>query len=164
MSKMTNNYNDDSIASATSTIIDLSHQGIDPKDILEWSTKQDQNINNSSNIHFTVYLKYNNLGDTGCSYFSNYLKNDRSIICLDLSFNNIGDEGIKCICHSLSINRTLQVLDLSGNSISPQGFSYIAQIITTNQSIKSLYLAGNAANHIGIYSISEALTSHKLQN
>jgi Ran GTPase-activating protein (RanGAP) involved in mRNA processing and transport len=134
-----------------------------------------------------LYLKSMELRDKDAEIISNCLKNNHSMIHLDLSDNKIGPEGAKFIgrlinetsliklnlgknrmedgvAHfgeALRKNKSLKNLDLSHNDINETGFKCIFNSLMDHQSIFELDMSQNALGQVGIRSIGDFLMKNK---
>ena len=71
------------------------------------------------------------------------LKNNNSLITLDLSSNLIKTEGIKLISDALETNTTLTELNLSYNKIYSEGLIILSNLLKVNHILLNLNLAGS---------------------
>ena len=80
------------------------------------------------------------------------LKQNRSLIQLDLSYNAISAQGAAALAEALKQNTSLTQLHLSKNSIRDQGATGLTEALEQNTSLTQLQLS---RNHIGEAVISE---------
>ena len=139
---------------------DFGDEGIE---ILLDSLKGNDNI-------VELNLSSNNLGVNGGKAIFNYLLEQNSIICLDLSSkeglyrNRIYPEGVKLITNALKNNFFLEKIDLSSNSIKNEGLRYIINGLIDNINLQDLNIQNNEINEKGISYMESKLTTCKLQH
>ena len=89
--------------------------------------------------------------------FSEALKVNSSVICLILSHNNIGDTGTTALSEALKVNSSMTRLNLCGNRIDDTGATALSEALKVNSSMTRLNLRGNRIDDIGVTAFSEAL-------
>lgn len=109
----------------------------------------------------TLNLSYNSLGKLGAKKIVKGLKGNSSIKELNLSTNIIGDKGAKYIKDLLSKNKTLTNLDISGNAFTDTGISKIAEGLAKNEALAILDLSLNHITDQGIETIIKSLGSNR---
>ncbi len=103
-----------------------------------------KNIPKITELEFTN--KKFGFGDQGLVILSNYLLNNRTIECLNVSKIGLGDmkvvpdEGILAISQVLEYNPILEYLKLSDNKIGLAGINALAEALTKNKTLKTLML------------------------
>jgi Ran GTPase-activating protein (RanGAP) involved in mRNA processing and transport len=95
----------------------------------------------------TLELKLNNIGNERVEYISNSIKENKTLTSLDLSYNCIEDEGLKYIADTLKTNKTLTSLDLTCNGMGNQGLEYIAHALKENTTLTTLILGKKMENN-----------------
>ena len=108
----------------------------------------------------TLNLSYNSLGKLGAKKIVKGLKGNSSIKELNLSTNIIGDKGAKYIKDLLSKNKTLTKLDISGNAFTDTGISKIAEGLAKNETLTTLDLSLNRITDQGVETIVKSLESN----
>jgi Ran GTPase-activating protein (RanGAP) involved in mRNA processing and transport len=114
-------------------------------------------------------LSSNSLGVNGGKSIFQFLLNQESIVCLDLSSkegiyrNRVCAEGIKLITKVLKNNFFLEKIDLSSNSIKNEGMKYIVNGLITNESLKYLIIPNNEITEKGILYMESKLKICKLK-
>ena len=115
-------------------------------------------------------LSSNSLGVNGGNSIFNFLLNQESIVCLDLSSkegiyrNRVCAEGIKLITKVLKNNFFLEKIDLSSNSIKNEGMKYIVNGLITNSTLKYLIIPNNEITEKGILYLESKLKICKLKH
>ena len=115
-------------------------------------------------------LSSNNLGVNGGMAIFNFLLEQNSIICLDLSSkeglyrNRICSEGVSLITKVLKNNYFLEKIDLSSNSIKNEGLKYIVNGLMSNITLQNLNLHNNEITERGISYMESKLTECKLKH
>ena len=115
-------------------------------------------------------LSSNNLGVNGGMAIFNFLLDQNSIICLDLSSkeglyrNRICSEGVSLITKVLKNNYFLEKIDLSSNSIKNEGLKYIVNGLMSNITLQTLNLQNNEITEKGISYLESKLTTSKLKH
>ena len=109
----------------------------------------------------TLNLSYNSLRKLGAKKIVKGLKGNSSIKELNLSTNIIGDKGAKYIKDLLSKNKTLTNLDISGNAFTDTGISKIAEGLAKNEALAILDLSLNHITDQGIETIIKSLGSNR---
>jgi len=115
-------------------------------------------------------LSSNNLGVNGGMAIFNFLLDQNSIICLDLSSkeglyrNRICSEGVSLITKVLKNNFFLEKIDLSSNSIKNEGLKYIVNGLMSNITLQTLNLQNNEITEKGISYLESKLTTSKLKH
>jgi Ran GTPase-activating protein (RanGAP) involved in mRNA processing and transport len=71
----------------------------------------------------TIYLRQNNIGDTGAAAVGSSLANNSSLMEINLSANHIGDIGASAIAKGLESNTTIQRVYMFHNPIGETGKS-----------------------------------------
>ena len=115
-------------------------------------------------------LSSNSLGVNGGKSIFQFLLNQESIVCLDLSSkegiyrNRVCAEGIKLITKVLKNNFFLEKIDLSSNSIKNEGMKYIVNGLVTNSSLKYLIIPNNEITEKGLLYLESKLKICKLKH
>ena len=81
-------------------------------------------------------LSYNYLGNEGCSLISESLKNNKSLISLNISGNNILNEGVIAFANNIKseYNTTLKSISFKDNSITSNGIMQFCNILANESS------------------------------
>ena len=95
-------------------------------------------IKNKNNIQYLA-IKNNRVKDEGAIALAGVLKENKSLIGLDLMFNEIGDIGAEYLAGAIEINTTLKILKLSNNIITDQGGICIAKSLEKNSTLQQIY-------------------------
>jgi Ran GTPase-activating protein (RanGAP) involved in mRNA processing and transport len=77
------------------------------------------------------------------------LKENASLLFLDLSSNRIGEEGTKAIAEGLKENQTLRSLQLNGNPIGDHGVMIIIESVGVYCSVRDLGLQDCSTSKTG---------------
>lgn len=145
----------------------------------------------SQNGSSTLNLSDAFIGDEGCKFLAEYIKENIGIQVLELRGNNISQEGLNellpvlrsqnCISHVslewnnigneimqlaevLMYNDTLKVLDLRNNRIGPEGAGFLAKMLEKNRCLVKLDLRWNELATSGARLLIESLQKpHKIQ-
>ena len=81
----------------------------------------------------TLYLSYNQIGDTGAVALAEGLKHNGAMTKLYLSYNEIGDDGASAIAEGLKHNGALKELRLDRHNTENGLFSFLRATSTTMQ-------------------------------
>jgi Ran GTPase-activating protein (RanGAP) involved in mRNA processing and transport len=117
------------------------------------------------NTIVSLDLTSNQIGSAGGAFIFTALKDNQSIIDLNLSSaeglarNTLGPAGVKPLAKVLQINQFLTFLNLAGNFIGDTGLGYICQGIQggNNKGLKVMNLTLNDISDEGIELFREAL-------
>ncbi|CAF1118922.1 unnamed protein product [Adineta steineri] len=82
-------------------------------------------------------------------HLADALKNNTTLITLNLNYNKIGDKGAQYLADSLRNNTTFTTLTLSYNQLGPIGAQYVADSLTNNTTLVQLDLGGNEIGEEG---------------
>ena len=88
---------------------------------------------------------------------SECLKEDNTLLELNLRNKKITSEGAKKIGEALQVNTTLQTVNLFKNRISDDGVAAISDGLKSNNSLQELYMSSNEITSEGAKKIGEAL-------
>lgn len=78
------------------------------------------------------------------------LRNNVTVVELDLRRNKISDEGANCIASILSGRTALKLIDLRGNNISRKGLKYLADALERSSRVRHVYVhAGGKIEALG---------------
>ena len=88
---------------------------------------------------------------------SECLKEDVTLLKLDLFSKKITSEGAKKIGEAIQVNKALQKLYISGNTISDDGAAAISDGLKSNNSLQELYMSNNKITNEGAKKIAEAI-------
>lgn len=116
-----------------------------------------ESMNNSS-IE-TLGLSNNQIDDSCCEYFGNFIRNNQEIRYVDLSENLITKDGMNHISRGLLRNKSILVLSLQWNSICDIGLSHLNNCLNVNSSLRTLNILGNPISSKGIKNILNASTA-----
>eukprot|EP00455_Lapot_gusevi_P003253 TRINITY_DN11333_c0_g1_i6.p1 TRINITY_DN11333_c0_g1~~TRINITY_DN11333_c0_g1_i6.p1 ORF type:complete len:717 (-),score=106.78 TRINITY_DN11333_c0_g1_i6:52-2202(-) len=108
----------------------------------------------------TLRLQNNSIG-RGVLEFSLALRDNRTLLILDLEGNDIGDEGIEVIADSLLYNRTLTQLNVASNRIEVAGGQALAYALSQNNVLSVLDLSQNPIKNLSAIAFAEALVSNQ---
>ena len=100
-----------------------------------------------------LQLSDNGLEPDDCDAISRLIRENKTLVALDLSGNKIGGEGLAKLADSLSGNPRIEDLDLGANTLSRSAGKSLAAILSSPTcNIQRLQLAGN---QLGIYGTEE---------
>ncbi|XP_074073496.1 NACHT, LRR and PYD domains-containing protein 3-like isoform X2 [Macrotis lagotis] len=119
----------------------------------------------SCNLH-KLFLSLCNLTDVCCQDLSSALKNNRSLIHLDLGCNNLSNNGVKLLCEALeNQDCNLQSLELWNCHLSADCCHALSSVLKKNQNLTHLNLGANSLQNSGVKVLCEALRNQncKLQ-
>jgi hypothetical protein len=83
------------------------------------------------------------LTEFGANLIATGLRENKSLIFLDLGFNHFGDQGALNICRALKKHPTLSQLLIDGNKLTDKSGEALLQLITTNTRITILEMNDN---------------------
>lgn len=98
-----------------------------------------------------------NLNLAGAQAIATALRQNSTLVELDLEGTNIGSDGIRHIADALKSNTALTHLSLGGNSIEDSGAEEIAMALNVNKTIAHLDLESNSIGASGARAIAEAV-------
>lgn len=81
----------------------------------------------------TLKFSKNDIGDAGAAAVASLLKNNSSILHVDLSSNSITDAGVAVLCEVLKTNTSVLTVDLSRNQLTPAAVESIHSLLKTNK-------------------------------
>jgi Ran GTPase-activating protein (RanGAP) involved in mRNA processing and transport len=81
----------------------------------------------------TLKFSKNDIGDAGAAAVASLLKNNSSILHLDLSSNSITDAGVAVLCEVLKTNTSVLTVDLSRNQLTPAAVESIHSLLKANK-------------------------------
>ena len=110
----------------------------------------------------SLYLSYNDLGESGVYEISKSLQTNLSLKKLFLSGSSIGPGGALSIAVALCHNHTLEILGINDNSILDDGAIAIAECLKTNRTLKYLDVSNNNITEIGATELVEVLTCNPI--
>ena len=112
---------------------------------------QNCNLTDEGGIYFAEGILYNNLAKlvlSACGLtqksvkcIAESLKNNTSLLLLDISLNEILNEGATYLSESLKINKTLTELNVENCGITNEGMKCIGESLLTNNSLECLILS-----------------------
>jgi hypothetical protein len=111
----------------------------------------------SKNKLETLVLCSSGINNVLVGYLTRGLKENTSLLQLDLSDNRIEADGAELLAQALSINKTLQELNLSDNTIGDKGAKSLAEALTINTTLKALDLTNNRIGYAGANALAQAL-------
>ena len=85
------------------------------------------------------------------------LRENCTLLHLDISANNIGDADLVQIMNILCQNSTLQILDLQNNNITNEGMAEFAKLVGGIKGLKKIFLCGNKFGIAGIRFLLDSL-------
>merc|ERR1719402_1118857 len=103
----------------------------------------------------------NKLRLVGITHILMGLKENISLISLDLSWNGIEIAHGKDLGSALMANSTLRELNLNNNRLCRTCATFIAKAITTNESLSCLRINGNSLGEDGFRDILQAIISNQ---
>uniref|UniRef100_F7GHL5 NACHT, LRR and PYD domains-containing protein 3 n=1 Tax=Monodelphis domestica TaxID=13616 RepID=F7GHL5_MONDO len=105
-----------------------------------------------------LLLSLCHITDSSCQDVSFALKNNRSLIHLDLGCNNLYNHGVKLLCEALeNQNCNLQTLELWNCQLSAACCHEFSSVLKKNQSLTHLNLGANPLRNNGVKVLCEAL-------
>lgn len=84
------------------------------------------------------------MGPQGAKEIATVVRDNRTLLALNIGDNGITSEGLLAISSALKNNNTLQELDLRSNLIGNHGAAALAQALATNTWIKKLDFQHNS--------------------
>lgn len=102
-----------------------------------------------NNTLLELDLSCNNIDDEGAEYLADMLLVNKTLQYVNLNGNNIGDKGVRSISASLLVNSSIKVIILSGNKISDEGAKYLADLLAINRSLQKIDLRSNEIDEYG---------------
>jgi Ran GTPase-activating protein (RanGAP) involved in mRNA processing and transport len=98
---------------------------------------------------YAVLVGCAGLGERGAVAIGNALKDNASLLFLDVSSNRIGEEGTKAIAEGIKENQTLRSLQLNGNPIGDHGVMLIIESVGAYRQVRDLGLQDCSTNKTG---------------
>jgi len=108
-------------------------------------------------------LSWNKLGLASSKHLGLALAANESLTTMNLAYNTIRDEGAEIIGSSLALNKSLKTLNLSSNGIGPQGTIVIATGLRRCKGLERLDISGNPIGRQGVQSILQTLNYHSVR-
>jgi len=122
------------------------------------------NLNDTSNATDVWPLENITNPEYRAAFLCECLKEDDTLIKLDLSHSNIFNDDsisnipmVKIIAEAIQVNTTIQKLDMSDNNIFDGGAQNLSDGLKINKSLLELNLTGNKITHLGAKDISEVI-------
>ena len=110
-------------------------------------------------------IRCGNIDSIGAHYIADGLNCNNTLKELNMSHNLIVDDGAMALARMLKINKSLTVLDISECSITEVGVRHLADALCANSSLKTLNLSYNAVTDEGAIALGQMLTkNHTLRN
>lgn len=91
----------------------------------------------------TLDLGYNDFGDAGAQDLAAMLRDNFTLTTLDLGHNGIDVAGAQALAAALRVNSTLRDLDIELNNIGDAGADALASAVRFNLTLTTLNLYGN---------------------
>lgn len=107
------------------------------------------------NTKATYFMEY--LEDDGAIALAEVLKNNNTLISLELEWNDIGDIGAAALAAALKGNQTLRKLDLARNKITDAGISSFAELLKSKKNLDKLEVFGNPFGEKGAKALIDAM-------
>jgi Ran GTPase-activating protein (RanGAP) involved in mRNA processing and transport len=101
----------------------------------------------------SLKLGYNNLRPQHVRHFSPALREEKTLVYLDLAWNSLGDDGAMWLAHALRQNTTLLALDVTHNEIKEKGCFVIADMLKENRGLERIRLNENPIGERGARAI-----------
>ena len=156
--------NDGAIAISTSLRFNISLQ--------ELSMSRNE-ITSEGAKEIIIAIKVNNtlkqldlsINNEGANFLSDGLKNNISLLKLNISHSNITDRGIKVIAEAIQMNSTLQNISISKNHISTEGLLYFMEAVKNNCTLQVVNITHNNVTRSGFTSIKQCIENlqHSVQ-
>ncbi|XP_071988626.1 NACHT, LRR and PYD domains-containing protein 12-like [Engystomops pustulosus] len=107
-----------------------------------------------------LHLSSNNLPDTFCIQMASVLRNNQSLVCLNLSDNSLCGPHLSDLMEALSSPACrIEELHLCANNLPDMSCIQLASVLKNNQSLKSLNLSHNSLCGPQLSDLMEALSS-----
>ena len=111
------------------------------------------------NTRIDMWLHRNDIHEEGASYIAEVLNNTRIVNRLSLWDNPIGDKGLRIIFNSLKQNNSLVILNVGRSDMTNTGVASLAEAVKINTTLETLYIHGNdAITDNGLACLVEALS------
>ena len=109
-----------------------------------------------------LYLRSCGIGKQGAERFATSLVQNTTLRTLDLCGNiEVGDDAVELISRGLKENKSLLELNLSCCGLGDEGCAHLAEALLVNGTLKQLWLQKNEIGDGGILSLSETLCQNK---
>lgn len=109
-----------------------------------------------------LYLRSCGIGKQGAERFATCLAQNTTLQTLDLCGNiEIGDDAVELISRGLKENKSLLELNLSCCGLRDEGCAHLAEALLVNGTLTQLWLQKNEIGDGGILSLSETLCQNK---
>ena len=109
-----------------------------------------------------LVMPVNNITERGATALAVMLKENRTLLQLNVKNNCIGDGGATALAEMLKENRTLQQLDVSSNSIGSGGAIALAEMLKKNRTLQQLDVSCNAIGSGGATALAERLKENRM--
>ena len=160
-------FNDFISKRCVNRIIDLSECNLSINSIkaLKYILKHSKNKKKEDKCSRLILGK-NNIGDKGVEILSDFLKENKSIVYLDLSSNDIGIKGADLLFKILINNISIISLNLSSldginrNRICSEGCKFLTTLLKENKFLNELNLSGNSIKNEGLKYIIDGLNNN----
>ena len=121
-----------------------------------------------SNKHMnlkSLEIGYNGITKEGTEYISKYIKDNQSLMTINIEGNYLCNEGIKIICDSINQKNgknNISFLDLQNNNISNKGCQHISDMLSESPFINGISLRNNLLYNEGINKIISGISNSNL--
>ena len=121
-----------------------------------------------SNKHMnlkSLEIGYNGITKEGTEYISKYIKDNQSLMTINIEGNYLCNEGIKIICDSINQKNgknNISFLDLQNNNISNKGCQHISEMLSESPFINGISLRNNLLYNEGINKIISGISNSNL--
>ena len=87
-----------------------------------------------------LYLSHCSIGDGGAEIVADFLKDDITLVNVNMGWTCLGADGAKAIAEAMEHNDTVEILNLPGNFIGDEGGEALVGALNHNTSITVLNL------------------------
>ena len=105
-----------------------------------------------------------NIGDEGAIALAKALKDNETLLKLEIHCNLFGDEGAIAFAEMLKVNTTLKTLNLYGNKIGDKGAKALANALKVNKTLTHFYIGCNNIGDVGADNIADMLKVNRTLN
>ena len=118
-----------------------------------------------SNKHMnlkSLEIGYNGITKEGTEYISKYIKDNQSLMTINIEGNYLCNEGIKIICDSINQKNgknTISFLDLQNNNISNKGCQHLSDMLLESPFINGISLRNNLLYNDGVNKIISGISN-----
>uniref|UniRef100_A0A6B2LB72 Uncharacterized protein n=1 Tax=Arcella intermedia TaxID=1963864 RepID=A0A6B2LB72_9EUKA len=103
------------------------------------------------------------LGSSLCYPLRDILKENKTIVHINLDSNDIDYHGVEALAEALKVNTTLKTLNIRNNRIKLVGAKILAEGLKLNKGLESVDVTGNLTTYEGIQAIEGACEARHIQ-